>query len=180
MLPLNLIYLRYFHDAVTCKGISASAHKNNVTQSTVSQGIQKLEKSIGLSLIIHRPNMFSLTMDGKKLFEESAKLFQSIHGLEEIMRNSAKTVSGHLKVGCSHSLALALIPAHLKDMANKYPDLQVDLNISHPNAIKDWVRTGQIDFGIALDSEDLQNFYCMELHRGKYRFYKQKGKKPII
>ncbi len=176
MLPLNLIYLRYFHDAVTCKGISASALKNHVTQSTVSQGIQKLEKSLGLSLIIHRPNMFSLTMEGKKLFEESAVIFQAIRNLEEKMKNSAKTVTGQLKIGCSHSLALALIPAHLKEMAKKYPDLHVELSISHPNVIKEWVRTGQIDFGIVLDSEDLENFYSIELYRGKYRFYKRKDK----
>lgn len=177
MLPLNLIYLRYFHDAVTCKGMSASAQKNHVTQSTISQGIQKLEKSLGLSLIVHKPNMFSLTMDGKKLFEESALIFQAIHKLEEKMKNSAKTVSGHLKIGCSHSLALALIPAHLKEMTKKYPDLHVDLSISHPNAIKEWVRIGQIDFGIVLDSEDLENFHSIELYQGRYRFYKPKGKK---
>lgn len=175
MLHLNLIYLRYFCDAVICKGISASAQKNNVTQSTVSQGIQKLEKSLGLSLILHRPNLFLLTMDGKKLFDEATKLFLSIKSLEEKMKGSASTVSGNLKVGCSHSLALAVIPSHLKEMAKKYPDLKVELSISHPNAIKEWVKTGQIDFGVVLDSEDLQNFYCIELYKGKYRFYRKKG-----
>lgn len=175
MLHFNLIYLRYFCDAVICKGISASAQKNNVTQSTVSQGIQKLEKSLGLSLILHRPNLFLLTMDGKKLFDEATKLFLSIKSLEEKMKGSASTVSGNLKVGCSHSLALAVIPSHLKDMAKKYPDLKVELSISHPNAIKEWVKTGQIDFGVVLDSEDLQNFYCIELYKGKYRFYRKRG-----
>lgn len=176
MLPLNLIYLRYFHDAVICGGVSASAKKNNVTQSTVSQAIQKLENSLGLSLIVHKPNRFNLTMDGKKLFKESAKLFQSVKSLEESLRKNNQEVKGKLTFGSSHSLALAVIPNYLKKVSQLYPDLDVALNIAHPNVIKEWVRTGQVDFGIVLDSEDLQTFHCIELYRGNYQFFKRKNK----
>lgn len=60
---LNLNNLRYFYDAAEAEGISEAARRNFVTQSAVSQGIQKLEMALGISLITHQRNCFKLTAE---------------------------------------------------------------------------------------------------------------------
>jgi DNA-binding transcriptional LysR family regulator len=60
-LPLNLIYLKYFCNAVRQGSISASARENFVSQSAISHGIGQLEKSLGKELMTHQTNRFKPT-----------------------------------------------------------------------------------------------------------------------
>ncbi len=60
-LHLNLIYLKYFCDAVKHGSVSGSARENFVSQSAISQGIIQLEKSLGKELMTHQANRFKPT-----------------------------------------------------------------------------------------------------------------------
>lgn len=168
-LPLNLVYLKYFCDAVKHGGISASAKVNFVSQSAISQGIAKLEEGLSCALLTHQPNRFHVTYEGQRLFEESKAIFDSIDQLEHTL--FAQPGVGHIDFACTHSFALALLPKLLRESRELWPKLQINFRLGHTDLIKDWLKKGVIDFGIVLDNEDLSSFDCEELYKGAYRLY---------
>lgn len=70
----NLAFLRYFFSACQSKSISKAAKENFVSQSAISQGINKLEVALGKQLITHEQNRFQLTSDGLLLLEKCKEI----------------------------------------------------------------------------------------------------------
>ena len=125
-LPLNLVYLKYFYDAVLNESISRSAKLNHVSQSAVSQGISKLERSLGAVLISHQPNCFKVTERGKKLFTSAKDIFKAIQKTEDdISDEEQETVT----FGCTHSFGLTCLPKYIK-LARKYlPNVHLNFRL---------------------------------------------------
>lgn len=169
-LPLNLIYLKYFCDAVRHGSISASARENFVSQSAISQGILQLEKSLGKELITHQANRFKANQEGILVFEKSKQIFESILELEKALLVDEGTVSGRIEFACMHSFALALLPKCLQKV-REWTKLQVNFRLAHTDVIREWIKRDFIDFGIVLDNEDLSAFDCYEIYEGEYRLY---------
>lgn len=167
-LPLNLIYLKYFCDAVKHGSISASAKSNYVSQSAISQAISKLEEGMGHKLIAHQPNRFQITEEGEKLFEVSQTIFQTIRSAEEYLGNEE---SGSIECACSHSFALSILTYHLKEAKQMFPDVKINFRLGHTDSIREWLKKGLIDFGIVLDNEDLSSYDCEEIYQGQYQLY---------
>lgn len=172
----NLIHLKYFRDAVQFGGISASARKNCVSQSAISQAIVKLEQQLDCKLIDHRPNRFKLTDEGKKLFESSQTIFSAIQRTEEAFSQDSQ---GMVEFACTHSFSLALLPFVLKRAQKLYPSLQIKFRLAHAYTIMEWVRKGIVDFGILIDNVDLSAFHCEEIYRGRWHTFVSKKSKNV-
>jgi DNA-binding transcriptional LysR family regulator len=170
-LPLNLIYLKYFCDAVRQGSISASARENFVSQSAISQGICQLEKSLGKELITHQANRFKATQDGLIVFERAKRVFESVAELEKSLLVDEGIISGRIEFACMHSFALALLPKCLKTVKNEWPKLHVNFRLAHTDVIREWIKRDLVDFGIVLDNEDLSAYDCFEIYQGEYRLY---------
>jgi DNA-binding transcriptional LysR family regulator len=176
--PLNLVYLQYFCDAVRLGGVSASARKNFVSQSAISQGILKLEKALGKELITHQTNHFRLTKEGQKVFEKSHDVFDCVSLLEEALFEDENTIAGRIDFACTHSFALALLPEQLKKAKEKWPHLHVNFQLAHTDVIKELVKKGSVDFAFVIDNDDFSSFDCREMYRGNHQFYISK-KHPL-
>jgi DNA-binding transcriptional LysR family regulator len=177
-LPYNFLYLKYFCDAARLGSISKAAIENHISQSAVSQGIAKLEESLGQELIVHQPNTFRLTSFGERLSQKSRELFSTIRTLEEELIGE----EGELKrvaFASMHSLALKILPRVLKKASKLWPQLEVIFRLAHTDGIMDMVKRGQVDFGFVLDNEDLSSFQCREILRGEYGLYAAKTAKNI-
>jgi DNA-binding transcriptional LysR family regulator len=165
---INLLYLKYFCDAVKLGGVSASAKENFVSQSAISQGIAKLERSLKKELITHHPNRFKVTQEGRLVFEKSLGIFKSLQELDESLSDGT---AGRLEFACMHSFALAILPKKLKELKRLYPKLQVSFRLGHTDQMLEWLKKGIIEFGICLDNDDLSGFDCHQIYEGQYRTY---------
>lgn len=169
-IPLNLIYLKYFCDAVKMNSVSESAKINFVSQSAISQGIHKLEQSLGIELLAHQPNRFKTTPAGMILFEKSRGLFNQLSELEsEIL--DPHGLSGEIDFACSHSFALAVLPKVLKKMKASNSKIKINFHTGHTDKIKELLKKGLIDFGVVIDNEDFSSYHCIELFSGCYQLY---------
>lgn len=176
-IPLNLVYLKYFCDAVKYGGVSAAAEKNYVSQSAVSQGISRLEHSLGIPLLTHQPNRFRLTYEGEKLFKQSKVIFHTITSVEQAMQDSVKHLQGSLQFACTHSFALALLPQYLKKYQRVRPNVHVSFQLAHTDIIKSLLSKGMIDFGVVIDNEDFSGYQIHKLFEGHYHFYRKRDAK---
>lgn len=170
----NIIFLRYFLSACQSKSISKAAKDNLVSQSAISQAINKLEISLGKQLITHEKNRFLLTPDGQLLMEKSGQIFSVLSEINDAFDESEGLFKGKLTFACTHSFALSFLPAYLGKLSQMWPDVEPVLRFGHTGMIMEWVKKREIDFGIVLDNDDFSAFQIQEIYRGKYGLYAAK------
>lgn len=170
----NVTFLRYFLSAGQSKSISKAAKENYVSQSAISQAINKLEIALGKQLITHEKNRFQLTVEGVLLLEKSKKIFDVFSEIEDSFNEKDSIYKGVLSFACTHSFALSFLPFHLKKLSQMWPNVEPILRFGHPGTIIESVRKGDVDFGIVLDNDDFSVFQSQELYRGMYRLYHAK------
>lgn len=170
----NITFLRYFLSAAQFKSISKAAKENFVSQSAISQAIQKLETALSKQLITHEQNRFQLTADGELLLEKSKEIFTIFSEIEDSFNETEGKFKGKLSFACTHSFALSLLPAYLGKLSKVSSDVEPVLRFGHTGMIVDLIKKGEVDFGIVLDNEDFSTFHTKEIHRGEYRLYRAK------
>jgi DNA-binding transcriptional LysR family regulator len=168
-LPLNLINLKYFCDAVKAGSVSASAKVNFVSQSAISQGIAKLEDLLQIKLVTHEPNRFNPTPEGLLLYEKSQKIFHTITEVEDALQG--EEYQGQIQFACMHSFALAFLSKPISLLRKEYPGLHVNFHMANPDRIKKMLQEKAIDFGVVLDNEDFSSYECEVLYEGAYHLY---------
>lgn len=149
-MPLNLLYIKYFCDAVRLQSVTSAAKANFVTQSAVSQGIAKLEISLGVALIARHPNRLRLTAEGEIAFQRMMPILKEVSHFKESFSQETGAMLGDLEFSCPHSFALAIIPHYLKKFKLQHPDVKVNMFcLGEIGEIKQALQNGFIDFGIA-------------------------------
>ncbi len=169
---VNLTALKYFCDAVRLGGLSAAAKENFVTQSAISQGISKLEKSLNLSLLIHHPNKLQLTLQGELAFQEALQVLQSVKQFHRQLLQDQSVLTETLEFACTNSFALAVVPPYMKRFKQECPDAKVNFSLGQSQNIIELVKNGSVDFGI-LPLEICQNEQCQFYTEDLSRFEKQ-------
>ncbi len=169
---LNLSNLKYFCDAIRLGGLSAAAKVNFVTQSAISQGISKLEKSLGVSLLAHHPNRLRPTSQGLSVFNDALVLLKQIGQFQQNLSLTESPQLGNLEFACTHSFALAVIPAHLKRFREEHPDVKVNFCQGQNDTIVQLVKNGTVDFGI-LPLEICRNQQCQLYENDLAKFEKR-------
>lgn len=71
--------------------LAKTAEQLNVTQPTVTRGLQKLETDLGVQLFDRQPNRISLTTTGQLAAKKAATLLQANHDLVTTIRDFDKT-----------------------------------------------------------------------------------------
>lgn len=174
--PVNLTNIKYFCDTVRLGGLSAAAKSNFVTQSAISQGISKLEKSLNVSLVAHHPNRFRLTPQGEIIFHQALDILKRAADFKQNL--SQEAYIGHLEFACTFSFALAVLPQYLKRFRDEHPHVKVNFHLGSNSQIKQMVISGAVDFGIIPDEGDLEKFSKTDIFSGSIRVYTAKKIPP--
>lgn len=168
---LNLSNLKYFYDAVESESISEAARRNFITQSAVSQGIQKLEKALGVSLITHQRNCFKLTSEGQTVFLLTQQIFKTLKAMTDIAQEQQEVISGQINVACTQSIAMNVISRILQKLKMDYPQVSVKMKIGKMENICSKIKKGLMDMGIVVESEICDQFEKQVVRKGFFRVY---------
>src|SRR5215469_12202989 len=96
MNAINMYHLKFFYDAATLKSVSDAAKKNFVTQSAISQGIAKLEKTLGVEIVTHSRQNFALTSEGKVVYEQAKAIFRAVDEMHDKLHEFQGKIGGEL------------------------------------------------------------------------------------
>jgi DNA-binding transcriptional LysR family regulator len=168
---INLLHLKYFCDAVTSNSVSEAAKKNYVTQSAVSQGIIKLEISIGHTLLVHSRQKFQLTEEGQIVFEQARRIFKSVDNIQEKINLNKAELSGSIQFACTNSLAMSYIAPSYKKMTRSFPHIPINFQMGNLNHIRNLLRQGDVEFAIVVYDASFSQFEKKVLKRGKFQLY---------
>src|ERR1700679_884068 len=124
---LDFELLRAFVTVADCGGFHRAAERLNLTQSTVSQQIKRLELETQRSLFRRTTRSVALTDEGEMLLGDARRLLK----LEEAARQRlvAPRLSGMVRLGAVEEVAGGSLPSALGRFARLPPEIPLDLTI---------------------------------------------------
>lgn len=168
MLQPNLYHLQYFVDAATLGSVGAAAKKNSVSQPAVSQGIKKIEVSLGVELLVHSKNRFKLTIEGELVLARVKEILSAFQSLREELSEQQEEISGQVSLGTMRSLALHFLPKLFKKLKDEYPKLTPVMKIAMSKVVAEQVRKGQVELGLISDDGNLEGLHCELVYEGVF------------
>ena len=127
---LDIHQLNIFVVAAETLNFTQAAQQLHMTQPSVSQHIQALERHFDISLFIRNGRNLELTDAGMALLPMAREAVTlSIH-TDEIMESLKGAIYGHLIVGCSTTPGKYILPHLLAQFHRKHPRVKVTCQVS--------------------------------------------------
>jgi DNA-binding transcriptional LysR family regulator len=102
----------------------------SISPSAVSKSIQRLERSLGVSLFTRTTRSLALTPEGRDLHERALRLLREAEEIAQVARAARSEPSGTLRVAASLPIGIHMIAPLLPAFRTLYPEVTVDLRLS--------------------------------------------------
>ena len=138
---MEIEYLKAFVKLAECENMTIAAEEANISQSTLSASISKLEKELGVRLFDRSGKHLSLNSDGRYFLTCARKIIQ-MQEMTLLRIHESSAESGVLKVGVmieSDSLYMLL-----SEFQDQHPDIRIELY--DERAIMDDYLMSDLDF----------------------------------
>src|SRR5712675_3687261 len=140
---LNFELLRTFVAVAECGGFHRAAEQLNLTQSTVSQQIKRLELETKRPLLRRTTRSVALTDDGEMLLGDARRLLQ----LEEAARQrlAAPRLSGTVRLGVVEEIAGGSLPSALGRFAMLHRGVKLEVQTGVSAELIEQLSAGRLD-----------------------------------
>ncbi len=145
---MDLESLRSFYHVAKERSFSRAAKTLHVSQPAVSVRIKSLESELGERLFDRARKGVALTEAGTVLFSSAEKIFSDVEEARARLRELKETGAGRVRLGCSDTVSLYLLPEPLKRFRKRFPAAEVLIRNDHTAGILDLLLRGELDFGI--------------------------------
>ncbi len=147
---LTLRQLRYFSAVVRAGQFSSAAVEENVSQSTISNGVIAIEEELGVRLFDRLPQGVSLTPEGQDFLRHAQHILDSVRDAVERPRYKERTLSGTVRIAASYTLLGYFLPELMARFRASYPDVDISLQDMTRRDIEESVLKKKIDIGIVI------------------------------
>jgi DNA-binding transcriptional LysR family regulator len=118
---LKLRHLRIFSEVVECGSMAKAAARLRLSQPTVSEVIAELEHTFGVRLLDRSPRGAEPTVYGDALLKRSIAAFDELKQSSRDIAFLADPTVGELRIGCTGSVAIVVLPPIVKRFSELYP-----------------------------------------------------------
>lgn len=133
-----------FLDLCETLNYSRTAENLCLSQPTVSQHIQHLERHYGTDLFLYRSKRLYLTEKGEELYREVRRIRGMIRRAE---RRMAAPAGRHiLRVGATKTIGEFVLPGAVDAYLRQNPDTDIDLYVDNTRALLGRLNAGVLDF----------------------------------
>ena len=126
-------------------------------------GIQRIEKSLGVMLFERTRRSIVLTAAGEQLAFKARQLLFETKEIEQIIASAHEPLSGPIHIGVIATLGPYLMPHVLPLLRKQYPKVQLVLHEGLTNELLTRLQTGMLDAIIAADPINASGTNTMEL-----------------
>ncbi len=139
-----------FAKVVECGSFTAAARQLDMSVSSISQTVSKLENDLQVKLLNRSTRSIGLTEAGKIYYQGCRRMLQEAAEVHEQLYALNNTPIGTLRIGSSSTMAQNVLATMTADMLQEYPGLTVNLvtGLPAPDLIADGldvvIRTGEL------------------------------------
>jgi LysR family hydrogen peroxide-inducible transcriptional activator len=150
-LPLSGLSLRDLDYAVAIaelRHFGRAAERCHVSQPTLSEQIRKLEALLGVTLFERLPRRVEVTQQGAPLIEQARLILRHARGLLDLAQHQAEPLAGRLRLGVISTLGPYYLPALLRDVRERFPQLVLRLQEGRTAALVEALEQGELDVAL--------------------------------
>lgn len=145
---MDLRQLETFIKVVDLKSFSGAAEKLYITQPTVTNHIQNLEKELDTILINRSGKNISLTEAGRLLYKYAIHIVNSCEMAKFDLAAYKGRIEGHLSIYSSSVPRKYVLPHIINKFLEQYPDVSFTLDDNDSENVIQNILEGETDFGI--------------------------------
>lgn len=161
----NLDRLKVFYHVFKQSSIVAASKTLHVSQSAVSQAIQKLEMEVNSSLFIRLHKQLVPTAAGERLYEIVKPFMLTLDIYLKDLERGKEHPAGELRIGAPPEFGKAYLPSIVADFREQYQDVTFTLEFGTPGILLPLLKKGLVDFAL------VDMFLTRNTHPGQLDMY---------
>lgn len=126
----RLTALKVFCAVVQNRSFAAAARDLALSNAAVSKNINELEASLGVRLLSRTTRRMSLTEAGERYYNDISRLLRELEDADAAVSEMTAAPQGRLRVSAPMSFGLQHIAPIIPEFLERYPDINVDLEMS--------------------------------------------------
>jgi len=127
--------------------LGAAARGAGMAQPNASRSLSRLERQLGLTLLVRTPGGSRLTTEGEVVVAWARDALAGIDRVTIGARSLAEARAAHLTIAASLTVAEYLAPAWLARFRHSHPDLRVSLEVGNSVEVLARVTSGEVPVG---------------------------------
>lgn len=166
--------LKVFTTVVDCGGFSAAETELNITRSTISIHIANLESRLNLTLCQRGRAGFSLTDEGRIIYDSAKQLFDALEEFRSTVNNLNSTLSGDLRLLFSDTVSgdpRLQLPELIHQLHEQAPDVYITVDVASMSTIEQRVINGEAEIGFVPLHREIEGLEYIHLFTDVCRLY---------
>lgn len=141
--------VRAFVSVAGTGSVSRAALDLNVTQSAVTRRLQRLETSLGTTLLDRRTRPIMLTGAGQAALERCRRLLNDVREVRAAAANGDLAM-GEVRIGVAHALTELTLTEPAAQVRRRFPKIALRLRTGWSRELLECVRAGALDAAVIL------------------------------
>ena len=173
---MNYNHLRSFYSVAKNKSFTRASEDLNISQSTISIQVIKLEHYLNYPLFKRNKKNAELTKEGHFLFAYAESIFSLEDKIESAFNELNSLRSGTLKIGIIPIVPENIIPDIIYRIRNKYQDIDIKLFTGSSKEVLNKVIDFEYHVGIIVRGAYPDNLIYREISKHKIYFITNNNK----
>ena len=145
---MTLTELKYIVAVARERHFGKAAEACYVSQPTLSVAIKKLEEELEVKLFERSANEVTVTHLGEEIVRQAQSVLEQAAAIKEIAKRGKNPLAGPLTLGVIYTISPYLLPALVRQMIQRIPEMPLMLQENFTVKLLDMLRTGEIDCAI--------------------------------
>ena len=171
---VDLRLLRIFRVIVEAGGFSAAEVVLNISSAAISVAVSDLETRLGFRLCQRGRSGFSLTEEGREIYEYILQLFSSIEDFKTQINGLHTQLKGELNIGITDTLVSMpkmTITNSLALLKDQGPDVVINIWMMPPNDVELGILKGRLHVGIMPTTKQISGLEYHDLYSERSQLY---------
>jgi DNA-binding transcriptional LysR family regulator len=152
---------------LTTGSLTGAAKLMNISQPAASKALQHAEDQLGFELFSRVRGRLQPTQQALLLRDRIEKIIQDVHDLQRLTTNMSQPESSPLRVTCTPTLAMGLLPTATAQLRKAFPRTIVELSTQHSVQMCQSLTLRDADIGLTLQDVGHQTLRQRALCRGR-------------
>lgn len=162
---VELRHLGYFVAIAEAGTISGAAGRLGIAQPSLSEVLVRLEKQVGIQLVIRSARGAQLTEAGAKLADLSRDLLRGTASALDEVRHLGGEPRGQVAIGLPPSLSLLLGVPLVESVRQAFPLVKLRVVEAMSGYVRQWVTSEHVDLGGIYEGQDCSHLTSQALLR---------------
>ena len=161
---MNINQLRYFVTAAENRSFSKAASKHFISQTAVTQQIQALEESLGVTLFDRSTRPIKVTPAGNLFLVDAKAILERVNYSINRVQEASVGFVGNLRIGYTKGYERSKLSNTLRAFHDKYPNVLISCYRCDTDTLATGLKNGEFDIIFTWDSTELAKDRSIAAH----------------